>query len=145
MPRKIKKYKNRRLYDVEKKSYINLSDLIALVQSGEDIVVCDAKTMIDITQSVLLQALGESGGASLLPVPLLCSMIRLQAESPMQAMMIQQLKTSMSLLSMQLESLERNNPWRGIASKQHSVEEGAEVEQLRARLAQLEKRFPPDR
>ena len=141
--RRIKKYKNRRLYDVKEAAYINVADLISLILSGEQIEVRAAKSDEDITQAVLLQALVESGGAELLPADLLHSMVRLSRESPMRSMMLQQLQTSLSLLSLQLESLEKNNPWRQ-AQKETVKQEGGDISALRARLAALEKQLGTD-
>ena len=136
MTRIIKKYKNRRLYDVANAKYINVSDLVSLIQVGETVEVLDATSGESITNSVLLQALIESGGAVRLPSNLLHIMIRLQIDSPIQALMVQQLQTSMSLLGMQLESLERNNPWR-----QQPARSSEDVEALRERLAMLEEKY----
>lgn len=52
---KIKKYANRRLYDMSQSSYINISDIADMVRSGQDIEVKDAKTGDDLTAATLLQ------------------------------------------------------------------------------------------
>lgn len=52
--RAIRKYKNRKLYDVEQSCYITLAELNQLVKSGVDIAVIDTKTKNNITDSVLL-------------------------------------------------------------------------------------------
>ena len=110
----IKKYKNRRLYDVQTSSYINLSQLIELVQSGLAIEVVDAKTGADRTHEVLIQAiLSMESVLSMFPNPLLFRMIRMQREGAMSNLMQQQLSTGLSLLDMQLEHMERS--FRGIA------------------------------
>ena len=58
-PVTIKKYANRRLYNTGTSSYVTLEDLAAMVKTGEDFVVYDAKTGEDITRSVLTQIIFE--------------------------------------------------------------------------------------
>ena len=58
-PITIKKYANRRLYNTGTSTYVTLEDLAAMVKSGEDFVVYDAKTGEDITQFVLKQIIVE--------------------------------------------------------------------------------------
>lgn len=57
MPRLIKKYPNRRLYDTHTSSYIKHEDVKELVLKGHTVKVTDAKTDKDLTQMVLLQIL----------------------------------------------------------------------------------------
>ena len=52
---KIKKYANRRLYDMSRSCYINISDIADMVRSGHVIEVKDAKSGEDLTASTLLQ------------------------------------------------------------------------------------------
>jgi len=52
---KIKKYANRRLYDMSQSRYINISDIADMVRSGQNIEVKDAKTGDDLTAATLLQ------------------------------------------------------------------------------------------
>ena len=55
----IKKYANRRLYNTATSTYVTLDDLSAMVKSGTDFVVFDAKTGEEITRSVLTQIILE--------------------------------------------------------------------------------------
>jgi len=55
--RLIKRYKNRRLYDTERKSYITHAELGAIIVSEEPFLVIDSATEEDITVSVLAQML----------------------------------------------------------------------------------------
>ncbi|MFN0264889.1 polyhydroxyalkanoate synthesis repressor PhaR [Tepidamorphus sp. 3E244] len=73
----IKKYANRRLYNTGTSTYVTLDDLGALVKSGEDFVVVDAKSGEDITRSVLTQIIfeQESRGGNMLPVSFLRQLI----------------------------------------------------------------------
>jgi polyhydroxyalkanoate synthesis repressor PhaR len=81
----IKKYANRRLYNTETSTYVTLDDLAAMVKSGRDFVVYDAKTGDDLTHSVLTQIIVEqesrSGGQTLLPIPFLRQLIRFYGDS----------------------------------------------------------------
>jgi polyhydroxyalkanoate synthesis repressor PhaR len=77
----IKKYANRRLYNTDTSTYVTLDDLAAMVKSGRDFVVFDAKSGDDLTHSVLTQIIVEQesrmgGGQTLLPIPFLRQLIR---------------------------------------------------------------------
>ncbi|MDX1383488.1 MAG: polyhydroxyalkanoate synthesis regulator DNA-binding domain-containing protein [Thermoanaerobaculia bacterium] len=56
----IKRYQNRRLYDTESSSYVNLDHLSELVEQGRSFKVVDAKTGEDLTRRFLTQILIES-------------------------------------------------------------------------------------
>jgi polyhydroxyalkanoate synthesis repressor PhaR len=81
----IKKYANRRLYNTDTSTYVTLDDLAAMVKSGRDFVVFDAKTGDDLTHSVLTQIIVEQesrmGGQTLLPIPFLRQLIRFYGDS----------------------------------------------------------------
>ncbi|MDG1286395.1 MAG: polyhydroxyalkanoate synthesis repressor PhaR [Rickettsiales bacterium] len=74
----IKKYANRRLYNMETSSYVTLEDLAELVKKDVKFIVKDAKTEADLTRQVLVQIIleQEAGGAEMLPVEMLRSLIR---------------------------------------------------------------------
>ncbi len=55
----IKKYPNRRFYDVTRSMHVTLSDLYDLVRTGNEIVVTDKSTGHDITNVVLAQIILE--------------------------------------------------------------------------------------
>ena len=59
MPRTIKKYANRRLYDTQASHHVTLEGIRQLVVDGEDIVVIDDTNGEDITRSILLQVIAE--------------------------------------------------------------------------------------
>jgi len=83
-PITIKKYANRRLYNTGTSAYVTLEDLAAMVKSGEDFVVYDAKSGDDITRSVLAQIIFEQEskvGQSLLPIAFLRQLIRFYGDS----------------------------------------------------------------
>src|SRR3984885_10118029 len=83
-PVTIKKYANRRLYNTGTSTYVTLEDLAAMVKTGEDFVVYDAKTNDEITRSVLTQIIFEQEGVegqSLLPIAFLRQVIRFYGDS----------------------------------------------------------------
>src|ERR671923_1584192 len=59
MPRVIKRYANRKLYDVQASRYVSLEDLLELVRSGEIISVVDAASGEDLTSVTLAQVILE--------------------------------------------------------------------------------------
>jgi polyhydroxyalkanoate synthesis repressor PhaR len=56
---KLKKYPNRRLYDMTDSKYVTVDDVRKLIVSGESIEVADSKGEHDLTRSVLLQILAD--------------------------------------------------------------------------------------
>jgi polyhydroxyalkanoate synthesis repressor PhaR len=100
-PTTIKKYANRRLYNTASSAYVTLADLAAMVKSGEDFVVYDAKTGEDITRSVLTQIIFEQEGKegqSLLPATFLRQLIRFYGDS-VQALLPRYLEFSIDRFS----------------------------------------------
>ena len=57
--RELKKYPNRRLYDLTDSKYVTVEDVRLMITKGESIHVVDSKDGSDITRSVLLQILSE--------------------------------------------------------------------------------------
>jgi len=56
---KLKKYPNRRLYDMTDSRYVTVDDVRKLIAQGESIEVIDSKDQSDITRGVLMQILAE--------------------------------------------------------------------------------------
>ena len=85
MPRTIKKYANRRLYDTTASRHVTLQDILKLVASGEEITVVDDTSGDDITRNILLQILAEQeqGGRPILSTEMLMQIIRFYG-NPMQ-------------------------------------------------------------
>ena len=102
----IKKYANRRLYNTGTSTYVTLEDLAAMVKTGEDFVVYDAKSSEDITRSVLTQIIFEQenkeGGQNLLPIAFLRQLIRFYGDS-MQMLVPRYLESSIDLLTREQE------------------------------------------
>ena len=157
----IKKYANRRLYDTESSTYITLDRLAAMIREGREFEVVDAKTGEDITRQVLTQIIvdEESRGATMLPVNFLKQIIGLYGNS-MQGMVPQYLEAAMDAFQRNqsamrdafgggtvLADLAKRNmamfedASRAFAGKPKTkgaaLARDAEVEQLRAELAEL--------
>lgn len=75
----IKKYANRRLYNMAQSQYITLDNLAEIIRSGMNFVVYDAKTGEDITRSILTQIIAEqeAKGNHLLPISFLLDMVKI--------------------------------------------------------------------
>lgn len=79
MPRIIKKYANRRLYDTESSAYITLEALKDLILNHVDLQVIDAKTSQDLTLDCFFNILLEQENKSkikLFSKPMLEHLIR---------------------------------------------------------------------
>jgi polyhydroxyalkanoate synthesis repressor PhaR len=96
MPRTIKKYANRRLYDTQASRHVTLNGIRELVASGEDVVVMDDTSGEDITRSILLQVISEQeqGGRPILSAEMLKHIIRFYG-NPLQELMGGYLERSM--------------------------------------------------
>ena len=70
---KLKKYANRRLYDMEKSAYVTLNQVADLIRQGRQVEVIDAKTKEDVTAFILTQIILEEAKNKnfLLPIPVL--------------------------------------------------------------------------
>jgi polyhydroxyalkanoate synthesis repressor PhaR len=55
----IKKYENRRLYDMTNSRYVNLDEVAAMLQKGDHVQVVDSATGEDITRLILTQIIVE--------------------------------------------------------------------------------------
>jgi polyhydroxyalkanoate synthesis repressor PhaR len=100
MPRRtIKKYANRRLYDVETSRYITQAELRELIADGADVQVVDARSGQDRTREVLLQIVAEQEqlGVPILSDTMLLALIRFYG-NPLQQMASRYLEASMGNL-----------------------------------------------
>ena len=88
MPRIIKKYPNRRLYDTETSAYITLADVKQFVLENQVFEVQDARSGENLTRSILLQIIleEESGGVPMFSSDMLSNIIRYYGHS-MQGLM----------------------------------------------------------
>lgn len=84
--RLIKRYGNRKLYDVEASRYVTLDGIRALVQAGEDVRVLDNDTGEDLTRLTFAQIIYEAekktnGGTGTLSLPLLRRLVQFGDEA----------------------------------------------------------------
>jgi polyhydroxyalkanoate synthesis repressor PhaR len=109
-PITIKKYANRRLYNMGTSTYVTLEDVAAMVKGGEDFAVQDAKTGEDITRQVLTQVIFEQEnkeGQSMLPIAFLRQLIRFYGDS-MQMLMPRYLEASIDSFAREQEKLRQH-------------------------------------
>ncbi len=104
----IKKYSNRRLYDLAEKKHVTLKDIRLRIASGEKVRVYDDKSGADITRQVLLQILSdrEQKDDPILSVTLLESLIRFYG-SGMQSLMTRYLESSVAAFLEQQASFQQ--------------------------------------
>ena len=129
---RLKKYSNRRLYDLDGRRYVTLDELARRVQSGANVTVSDAKTGADITQPTLAQVMLESrGGSRLLPVPLLVRLLRMRDEA---------LEDFLGRYVVWAhEVYEKGDGEQSEAEKALGVTDQADVDALRSELAELKR------
>lgn len=73
----IKKYANRKLYHTNRKQYITLEGIAALIQAGEPVQVLDNESGEDITASILTQVVLQTRNTGdRLPTHVLTGLIR---------------------------------------------------------------------
>jgi len=103
----IKKYENRRLYDMNNSTYVNLDDVAAMVRGGADVQVVDAKTNEDITRTVLTQIIVEETKGEELGLPLeLLRQLVLASDSARHQFLEWYLKNAMEAYQKVSESLQ---------------------------------------
>jgi polyhydroxyalkanoate synthesis repressor PhaR len=107
VPRTIKKYANRRLYDTEASRHVTLDGIRQLIVEGADIVVVDDTTGQDITRNILLQVIAEQeqGGRPILSSGMLKHIIRFYG-NPLQEFMAQYLEQSVEAFLNQQKSMQ---------------------------------------
>jgi polyhydroxyalkanoate synthesis repressor PhaR len=83
MNRQIKRYPNRKLYDVQASAYVSLEDIARLIREGHTVQIVDNATGEDITAQTLTQVVLEEGkrGTSMLPTELLHDLLRRSGEA----------------------------------------------------------------
>jgi polyhydroxyalkanoate synthesis repressor PhaR len=78
----IKKYANRKLYHLNRKQYITLDGIAALIQSGEQVQVIDNESGEDITAAILSQVALQARSSRVWPsAGTLTDMIRMGGDT----------------------------------------------------------------
>ncbi len=129
MARLIKRYENRKLYDTEASAYVSLSDVAALVRSGETVEVIDNATGNDLTAPVLTQIILEEGkrGNSTISTETLHDLVRRSGEA---------LDAGIGQIRHSVDDLVQNSLSR--VNRLLHGEKPKELEQLRDQLGRLE-------
>jgi polyhydroxyalkanoate synthesis repressor PhaR len=147
----IRKYPNRRLYNTSSKTYVNLSDLAALIRQGEEVQVVDAKTGEDITRVVLTQIIVEDAkdAPTGLPLELLHQLIKASDQAGREVIMWY-LKSAFDTYEKVQDAVQSRlhdvrsaalSPLNLMKSLLTPAKEENELEQLRRRVAELEERL----
>lgn len=132
MPRRIKRYDNRKLYDTEASEYVSLADIANLVRSGETVEVIDNATGEDRTAQTLTQIILEEGksGHQVIPSEFLHELLRRSGKAVGSG--LDQLRTTVDdLMRRSLDQLNR-------LVKRPRKEE---LDELRQQLRRLEHRL----
>jgi polyhydroxyalkanoate synthesis repressor PhaR len=140
----IRKYGNRRLYDTAARSYVNLDQIAQMVRDGDEIQVVDAKTGDDLTRGILTQIIVEEtrthdGG---LPLEILRELIALSDKAKNDVFMWYMrtaFETYRRAQNLPVEFL------RNLFAPKTSSGSGAEVEELRRRVSELESMLESDK
>jgi polyhydroxyalkanoate synthesis repressor PhaR len=120
----IKKYANRRLYDMQTNAYITLSDVKEMIVAHENFQVIDAKTGQDLTQNILLQIITEQESTStpIFSNHLLQHFIRLSNEKS-QLFLREYLEKSMALFAEQRSLIQKEwQRYQGFLLDPHLIE-----------------------
>ncbi|MFQ5881543.1 MAG: polyhydroxyalkanoate synthesis regulator DNA-binding domain-containing protein [Candidatus Methylomirabilales bacterium] len=149
----IKKYSNRKLYDLSRSRYITLEEIAELIRQGNQVKIVDAQTQEDLTNITLVQILlEEEKRRNLLPVPFLHQLIKYGEIYP--DLFQQHLSFSLdAVISMERETEGEIKDWaklRGLGAVERSREQAAReeasslkavLESLKEKLRELEKRL----
>lgn len=149
----IKKYSNRKLYDLNRSRYITLEEIAELIRQGKGVKIVDADTQEDLTNITLVQILlEEEKRRNLLPVPFLHQLIKYG--EMYQDLFRQSLSSSLdALISMQKEAEKGIRQWTKLSDLEEieppegrgTPEEGstlkAELDSLKEKLKELEKKL----
>jgi polyhydroxyalkanoate synthesis repressor PhaR len=154
----IKKYGNRRLYDTAASRYVNLDEVAEFIRQGKDVQVLDAKTGKDLTRVVLTQIITEDARdkPTGLPLELLRELV-IASDEVRREFVMWYLKSAFDayqkvqgalqtgLGDVQSAILSPVEMMRRFLSSpppaQLRTEDGAELEALRKRVAELEARI----
>ena len=153
----IKKYPNRRLYDTAASKYINLEDIATFVREGKDVQVVDAQTGEDVTRVTLTQIIMDDAKQQPTGLPLemlkqlIISSDRMGREfimwylkSAYDAYQTVQSKLHTGISGVQAAATSPINMVKSFLQSQMTPapqsqpDAGAELQQLRQRLAELE-------
>jgi polyhydroxyalkanoate synthesis repressor PhaR len=129
MARVIKRYGNRKLYDVQASEYVSLEQIASIIRRGETVEVVDNVTGDDITAQTLTQVVLEEGrrGRHLLGSDLLHDLLRKSGKV---------IGSGVGQVKQGVEELVEGS--LGRISRVLQGPQTQELKELRAQLAQLE-------
>lgn len=140
MPRLVKRYGNRKLYDAEDSRYVSLQEIAAWITAGEEVQVVDTPSGDDVTVQVLTQVISEQGrrGRSL-PSSLLHDLIRTGEEALVagEDAVTQRVKRLQSAAGQVAEAVQKQVG--RLAAQPSAVE--AQMARLHARLEAIERQL----
>lgn len=149
----IKKYSNRKLYDLNRSRYVTLEEIAELIRQGRQVKIVDADSQEDLTNVTLVQILlEEEKRRNLLPVAFLHRLIKYG--EMYQDVFRQYLSSSLdAMLSMQREAKKGMGQWTQLGGLDEMAPSGepairenpanvkAELDSLKEKLAELEKKL----
>ncbi len=149
----IKKYSNRKLYDLTRSRYITLEEIAELIRQGGQVKIVDAETQEDLTNITLVQILlEEEKRRRLLPVPFLHQLIKYG--EMYQDLFRQYLSSNLeTMISMQREAEKGIKEWaklggvgqmtlgREPSTRETASNLKAELDSLKERLKELEEKL----
>lgn len=149
----IKKYSNRKLYDLTRSRYITLEEIAELIRQGGHVKIVDAETQEDLTNITLVQILlEEEKRRKLLPVPFLHQLIKYG--EMYQDLFRQYLSSNLdTMISMQRDAEKGIKEWTKLGGvgqmtlgREPSTRETAsnlkeELDSLKERLKELEEKL----
>lgn len=154
----LKKYgKNRRLYDTSASRYVNLDELAAMIRQGTEVQVVDAQTGEDLTRVSLMQIIMEDAREKPTGLPLeLLRQLILASDNAGREFTMWYLKSAFDAYHKVQNTLETSlsemqtaasSPLQMVkdfvqSTVRQKQDEGSELQELRKRLAELEKRAP---
>jgi polyhydroxyalkanoate synthesis repressor PhaR len=144
----IKKYGNRRLYDTSRSKYVTLDDLVEIVARGEEMKVVDAQTGEDLTKRVMTQIIlheEEQKRLNLLPLSFLKKLIQYRDES-LREFFQKYMSLSLDMFMKAQKDVSGFDPSQTMSGffpwmKPQASPEATELEELRRKLADLEKKI----
>lgn len=149
----IKKYSNRKLYDLNRSRYITLEEIAELIRQGGQVKIVGAETQEDLTNITLVQILlEEEKRRNLLPVPFLHQLIKYG--EMYQDFFRQYLASNLdAMISMQRESEKGIKQWTQVGgvgdmtlipqpdTRETSSNLKAELDSLKEKLNELEEKL----
>jgi polyhydroxyalkanoate synthesis repressor PhaR len=143
MPRLIKRYGSRKLYDTQDSRYASLDEVAGWIREGQQVQVVDNRSGDDVTGAILTQIISEEGrrGTGVLSTGFLHDLIRI-GESALRAgeeaveSGLKQARANASGLVQR--SIDRLRPAPGAAAPRNLTGVRDEMAHLRQRLEALE-------